>query len=173
VNWLGELIVPRIRRDDTVLDVGCGIMQPTGGRLNCRQHVGVDCFEEYIDRIGQPAILGSLPEAAEQVAAGSFDVVLLLDIIEHLKREEAEQLMASAERIARREVIVFTPDGFVPQEGWGAWDMPHNPAQAHLCGFTFDELTARGYECTRHDNGTSQAGPIVSVLGIKCLLTQT
>ena len=169
MNWLGQLVASRVRPDDEVLDLGCGIMPATAGRLPCRSHVGVDCFQPYIDLIGPPAICARLPEAVEQFSAGSFDVVLLLDVIEHLDKHDARNVIVAAEYIARREVILFTPDGFVPQHGWAAWGMADNPDQAHRCGFTFDELTGMGYACTRHPNGTKQQGPITSVFGVKCL----
>jgi hypothetical protein len=166
-NWLGELVAARVRASDEVLDLGCGIMPATGGRLTVR-HVGVDCFRPYLDRIGPPSVLGALPEVAEGFADQSFDVVLLLDIIEHLEKPAALALIAHAERIARREVILFTPDGCCPQVGFDSWGMGHNDAQAHRCEFTFDELAGMGYECSRHANLTLQQGKIVSVVGVKC-----
>lgn len=166
-NWLGDLVADHVLPTDDVLDLGCGIMPATGGRLAVRRHVGVDSFQPYLDRIGPPSVLANLPDGLDGFADGSFNVVLLLDVVEHLEKPAALRLIGEAERIARHTVIVFTPDGFVPQDGWGAWGMAENPAQQHRCGFTFDELTAMGYACTRHPNGTQQQGPIVSVLGVK------
>lgn len=40
----------------------------------------------------------------------SFDTVLLMEIIEHLPEPQALELIASAKRIARRKVIVSTPN---------------------------------------------------------------
>ena len=168
MNWLGDLIAPRLRPTDEVLDLGCGIMQPTGGRLTTvRAHVGVDAFRPYLDRIGPPFIHAPVQDVAAGLPPRSFDVVLLLDVVEHLDKPEALAVLAGAERIARREVIAFTPDGFVPQDGWAAWGMGHNDAQAHRCGLTLEELAGMGYACTRYPNGTEQHGPVVSVLAIK------
>jgi hypothetical protein len=64
-TWLGDLIRPRVRPNDDVLDLGCGIMPATGGRLTCRRHVGVDAFAPYLDLIGPPTVLGRLPGACE------------------------------------------------------------------------------------------------------------
>jgi len=166
VNWLGEIVSRGIRREDSVLDLGCGIMDATG-RLSCKSHVGVDCFQPYLDRIGMPFVYGTLPEAAAVFAAGSFDVVLLLDIVEHLEKEKAILLIAEAERIAAREVIVFTPNGNCPQRGYDAWGLGDNAAQAHRCEFTKDELKQLGYECGIYSNGSTHSGPVESVLGIK------
>lgn len=173
MNWLGELVAARVRPHDDVLDFGCGIMPATGGRLAVKRHVGVDSFQPYLDVIGPPAILARLPEATKLFDDNSFDMVLLLDVVEHLSKADAIATIIDSERIARREVIVFTPQGFVPQAGWGAWDMPHNEDQAHLCGFNLSELEQAGYVCSLHDNGTQQVGPIISVFGFKqCLSIQ-
>ena len=171
MNWLGEIVAGRVRPSDEVLDLGCGIMPATGGRLHCKRHVGVDGFKPYLDLIGPPCVCGRLPEVLERFESRSFDVVLLLDVVEHLDKPDALAAIAAAETIARREVIVFTPDGFVPQAGFSAWGLGLNQDQAHRCGFTFDELAAMGYACTLHDNVTLQAGEIVSVLGIKPVQT--
>jgi hypothetical protein len=166
-NWLGDLVAARVRPGDEVLDLGCGIMPATGGRLPCKRHVGVDGFQPYLDLIGPPCVPGRLPGVAERFGPRTFDVVLLLDVVEHMEKADALASIRAAESIARREVVVFTPDGFVPQAGYAAWGMERNEAQAHRCGFTFDELTGMGYACTRHPNGTAQEGGIVSVFGTK------
>lgn len=166
-NWLGNLVAAWVRPDDEVLDLGCGVMPATGGRLACKRHVGVDSFEQYLEVVGPPTVLGRLPHVTQVFADGSFDVVLMLDVIEHLGLNHAHALLNEAERIARREVIIFTPDGFVPQSGYAAWGMGDNPDQAHRCGFTFDELTGMGYDCTRYPNGSEQGGAIMSVFGVK------
>lgn len=168
MNWLGLLIAPRVRPSDEVLDLGCGILGPFGGvRLPCKRHLCVDAYQPYLDRIGPPAVNGALPDALLRFGAGEFDVVLLLDVVEHLDKPDALLVMADAEIIARREVIVFTPDGGCPQEGFDSWGLGHNPAQAHRCDFTSGELEAMGYDCTRHPNRTDQRGAVMSVLGVR------
>ena len=70
----------------------------------------------------------------------SFDAVVCLDVVEHLERAQALELLATLESIARRRVVVFTPNGFVPQPA-----TPDNPYQEHLSGFTTDEMRDLGY----------------------------
>lgn len=166
-NWLGDIVAGMVLSGDEVLDLGCGIMPATGGRLAVKKHVGLDSFQPYLDRIGPPTINGRLPGALEGMADKSFDVVMLLDVIEHLEKSEALAAITGAERLARRMVILFTPEGFVPQHGYEAWGMADNADQAHRCGFGFDELSGMGYECRRLANGTQQQGGITSVLGVK------
>ncbi len=171
MNWLGAYVATQVRNHDSVLDLGCGIMIPTNGRRlkECKVHVGVDCFKPYLDKIGQPSFLCDLPDGLEHFVDKSFDVVLMLDIIEHLEKPRALRLIEEAERIAKDRIILFTPDGPCPQVGWDAWQLGHNDAQAHRCEFTFDELVELGYKCRLHPNGTEQHGPITAVIGTKCV----
>lgn len=66
--------------------------------------------------------------------------MVALDVIEHLERPRALELLAALERIARRRVVVFTPNGFVPQPATA-----DNPYQEHLCGFTAADMRSLGY----------------------------
>jgi ubiquinone/menaquinone biosynthesis C-methylase UbiE len=42
----------------------------------------------------------------------SYDVVLSMDSIEHLKLEDAEKMIEEMKRIARKKVIIYTPTEF-------------------------------------------------------------
>lgn len=44
------------------------------------------------------------------------------------------------ESLTTKRVVVFTPNGFLPQ---GVWD--NNPHQVHRSGWTVDEMRRRGY----------------------------
>jgi len=60
------------------------------------------------------------------------------------------------ERLAKRRVIVLTPNGFVPQEPGGT---AHNPWMAHRCGWTVEELRRRGYRVRGYSGWKGGAGP--------------
>jgi hypothetical protein len=68
------------------------------------------------------------------------DAVVALDVIEHLEKEQGLELLSQLEALARRRVILFTPNGFVPQPAEA-----DNPWQEHRSGFTTDELLRLGY----------------------------
>ena len=59
-----------------------------------------------------------------------FDVVLLLDVIEHMTADSALALLDNAKKWARRKVIVSTPNGFVTQIA-----VDGNELQRHLSGW--------------------------------------
>jgi 2-polyprenyl-3-methyl-5-hydroxy-6-metoxy-1,4-benzoquinol methylase len=60
----------------------------------------------------------------------SFDVVLCIEVLEHLEREEGINLIRAMEKVARRQVILTTPVSEYEQH---AYD--DNPYQEHsMCG---------------------------------------
>ena len=71
----------------------------------------------------------------------SFDCVVALDLIEHLTKEEGAKLLKDIERIAKKKVVIFTPNGFVPQ---GEYD--GNTYQIHKSGWGFKEMEKKGYK---------------------------
>jgi len=130
----------------TLLDIGCGQESPVR-RFSARlgRSTGIDLFGPYLERSRDAGIhteyhqVNAL-EIESRFGPRSFDCVLALDLIEHLEKEDGLRLLAAMERVARRKVIVFTPNGFVPQ---GAYD--DNPYQAHRSGWDPDEMRSRGY----------------------------
>jgi hypothetical protein len=82
-------------------------------------------------------------ELADGYPPRSFDGVVAFDVLEHLEKREGLRLLDSMERIARKKVIVFTPNGFLEQP-----PSPTNPFQEHLSGWSVDDLARRGYVVT-------------------------
>jgi hypothetical protein len=70
----------------------------------------------------------------------SFDAVIALDVIEHLEKHEGFRLIRAMELIARKAVVIFTPNGLLPQG-----EHECNKYQAHLSGWHVDELRDMGY----------------------------
>jgi SAM-dependent methyltransferase len=129
----------------SVLDVGCGRSSPLAAIRFGGLAVGVDISRADLHEArrrhthGQ-LVRGDVAQIASFVRARSFDAVVALDVIEHLERDAALGLVRDLERIARRRVVIFTPNGFVPQPATA-----ENPHQAHLSGFTTSDLARRGY----------------------------
>jgi hypothetical protein len=70
----------------------------------------------------------------------SFDCVLGLDLIEHLEKEEGFRLISMMEKIAKKRVIIFTPNGLLPQEEFGG-----NILQIHKSGWSVEEMREKGF----------------------------
>ncbi|HEY3215263.1 MAG TPA: class I SAM-dependent methyltransferase [Candidatus Eisenbacteria bacterium] len=123
-------------RPDTLLDVGAGY-----GKYGClaREYAnptrvdGVDAVlprfpvYDHFTLVDLRELDGGLP-----LEAPRYDLALLVDVIEHLEKEEGHRLLAVLLRRARR-VLVATPWGFRAQEvtgspfethrsGWFPWD---------------------------------------------------
>ena len=130
----------------SVLDVGCGSQSPLRLLANRPPRlVGVDGFEPAIEQSRAAGIHDEyrclrLGEIGRSFASRSFDAVVLIDVVEHFEKAEGEALLDASEAIASKRVVVFTPNGFLPQgEHYG------NPYQRHRSGRTAPELRARGY----------------------------
>ncbi len=124
LNWVGSLIQNQIGKDDTVLDLGCGLMLDIMDfcsdypktRLQCKDLVGMDAYQPYLDYLNQRGIktlnhdlrLNPLPFGDK-----SFDIVLLLDVIEHLDNiHQVDKLIAEAKRISRKSIFIVTPQKY-------------------------------------------------------------
>jgi SAM-dependent methyltransferase len=132
----------------SVLSVGCGNGEKdrfiTRRRNRGCRLVGVDLFEPYLRACRDSRAYDALVMADASrlpFAARSFDTVIGAEIVEHLEREEAERLLDEMERIARREVIVTCPVGYLNQD-----EYDDNPLQVHRSGFTPAEFVSRGYK---------------------------
>jgi hypothetical protein len=70
----------------------------------------------------------------------SFDTILCIDLIEHLERCEGERLLNEMEKIARRQIFVFTPVGFLPQMAFDT------PLQTNRSAWKTSDFNMRGYK---------------------------
>lgn len=134
---------------ESVLDVGCGSNSPLrfcSDRLS--YSCGVDAFEKSIEissarKIHNEYRLMNVMEIGNHFKEGSFDCVLASDLIEHLTKEDGRQLLKLMERIARKKVIVYTPNGFLEQREYDS-----NTMQVHLSGWSINEMRKLGYRVT-------------------------
>ncbi|MCC6355471.1 MAG: SAM-dependent methyltransferase [Verrucomicrobiae bacterium] len=138
-------LVRILRGCETVLDVGCGAKSPLrffrGGKT-----LGMDAFRPDLeramaDRTHDEFLFGRAERVAEAVGGRRFDACVALDLIEHLPKEDARRFLGDMEALATRRVVVFVPNGFMPQESREAGDL-----QAHRSGWTAAEMRALGYE---------------------------
>ncbi len=138
-------IEKQVKETEIVVDIGCGIMPMNYFRP--KLHVMVDLWKEYTDilthrhaddksvlvfQLGALAFLKGLTD-------NSVDSIFLLDVIEHIEKEEGFQIIKECERVAREQIVLFTPLGFFPQtigegekDGWG---LSGGPVQEHLSGW--------------------------------------
>lgn len=146
IRELNRLVGPDC---ESLLDVGCGFNSPVQHlRARPPRLVGVDGFAPVIEESRRKGFHdeyhhSSLLEIARRFGPGSFDCVLASDVIEHFEVDEALELIRQLETVARRRVILYTPNGFLPQgEEYG------NPFQRHRSGWSAARMRAMGYSVT-------------------------
>jgi len=129
----------------SVLDIACGAGIPmrTLNRTKQFRVTGVDMFDAYLATAKQSGFYDQVVNADIRhlpFPNKSFDVVMALQIIEHLEKHEGLAFVRELERVARDKVIIATPVGFVKQEGYD-----HNDLQEHKSGWEPDEMRSMGY----------------------------
>ncbi|MDO9558567.1 MAG: class I SAM-dependent methyltransferase [Syntrophales bacterium] len=131
---------------ETLLDIGCGdgahIM---GCAPHLKKSIGIDIFPPAIARARErglysQTILMNADKISGCFEEHSFDCVLAFDLLEHLKKSDGLSLLSAMEKIASKKVIVFTPNGFLPQS-----TINGNVHQIHRSGWTTSEMQTRGY----------------------------
>ena len=140
---LQYLLLRELMEATSVLDLGCGKHSMVPIIPTWIYKVGVELFEaDYRHAVGKGRHHHYVCADISRVdfPEKSFDVAVLLDVLEHLSKEEGRAILKKMEKWARRKVIVFTPNGFLPQE-----DYNENPYMDHHSGWDAAELRELGY----------------------------
>lgn len=127
----------------SVLDVGCGTGSILEALPRLSHSVGLDAHVPALRASRERSVHDEYVEAhATEMpfADNSFDAVIMFDLIEHLVPSAGGAALREAERVARLRVVVFTPNGFVPQDGYDG-----NPLQVHRSGWSTADFEERGY----------------------------
>jgi hypothetical protein len=139
---------------EVLLDVGCGIKPQRYVRPTI--HICCEPFAEYVNHLQQDiAVLEQRDrtyvvlnmgwsDAVDHFPPNSVDTVFLIDVIEHLEKEEGKKLLALTEKIARKQVAIFTPLGFMPQyhpDGKDAWGLNGADWQEHKSGWVPEDFS--------------------------------
>jgi SAM-dependent methyltransferase len=142
----------------SVLDVGCG----NGNHMrsvtpHLTYSVGIDMFQESLDDAKNAGIYSetrriSATTIRNEFKPHSFECVVAFDLIEHLDKPQGFRLLEDMERLASKKVIVFTPNGFLPQGILGG-----NEHQMHRSGWSVSQMRYYGYR-------------VIGVHGIKPIL---
>lgn len=140
--WI-EYLQREIGRDDTVLDLACGYNSPLQ-YCDIAFSVGVELFTPYLEESKKKGIHNEYIEADIKEVyfkPKSFDVVLAIEVLEHLAKDEGYELIQKMEAWARKKVILKTPNSYLHQDTYD-----DNPLQRHLSGWSADELKKMGFK---------------------------
>src|SRR5258706_2186910 len=149
VQWLSKeklfsvatkFILPAV----SVLDIGSGIYPQEF--IAPKIHICCEPYKEYVESLQKKYtydkrflfLQATWQQAILLFPPKSVDTVFLLDIIEHLPKKEGKKLLALTEKIARKQIIIFTPLGFITQfheNNKDAWGMGGGEWQKHKSGW--------------------------------------
>jgi hypothetical protein len=140
---LDRAILSAIKLTPHALDIGPGIRPFTW-----RKHKTLTCLEphgEYCDILRKEGFSCIQDNALNYLRElPSYDTIYLLDVIEHMEKEEGKKVIELAKEIARVQIILFTPIGFMPQEQKGtepdAWGYNGWAWQTHKSGWLPEEF---------------------------------
>ena len=129
----------------SVLDVGCGFDSPLGKFVKSFYSLGIDIYKPAVlkskkKKIHDDYITGDIREIHKYFKNKSFDAVVSLDVIEHFEKREALKIINQMENIAKKKVILLTPNGYFHQEVLGG-----NIHQIHKSGWEASEFQKMGY----------------------------
>jgi len=140
----------RIVPADVALDVGCGIRPQS--LMAPKLLICCDPHREYIELLRHrfagrhDVLLVNLPgeSLVQALPDQSVDSVFLLDVLEHLPKGAGKELLAGCARIARKQVVAFTPLGYLEQDcAFGArdaWGLRGGAWQTHRSGWNPEDF---------------------------------
>lgn len=116
-----RIICSRFRPADTLMDIGCGNRPQTVIRVR-KRHYAIDPMVTPDRPEPSPVVRlkGDWKDALQRARENPPDCLTLMDVIEHLPKEEGRALLRETELLVNR-IIVFTPLGFLAQED-GEWN---------------------------------------------------
>jgi hypothetical protein len=146
-----DTVTALVRDAEVVLDLGAGI-RPQEFVPKPMLHICVDAHRPYLERAKRETgddpryvfLNATWNQVLPMLPDKSVDSVFALDFIEHLEKEDGFRMLREAERVARVQVVVYTPDGFFPQQHEpGApdrWGLDGGTWQTHRSGWSIEDF---------------------------------
>lgn len=145
MNWVTEILQKDINESDTVIDVGCGIFMTTD-EIRCKSIIGIDAWIPYLEKKKHDFQTINFDisniDNFKIFIDKSYDVITCMDVIEHLEKSSGFLVIKELQRIARKKVIIFTPEGFVKQDDGqaGSWGENNPLFQKHRSGWSIEDF---------------------------------
>ncbi|MCM3747708.1 class I SAM-dependent methyltransferase [Paenibacillus pasadenensis] len=135
---------------DTLLDIGSGPGHLLK-EMNARMIVALDVHRPYLENMAAHSafiipVNADAKDVSKLFVSRSFDVVTLIDVLEHFTKEDGLEVLRQAESVAKERVVLFTPRGFFPQSGIDHYGMNGEVYQTHRSGWEPEELEELGYD---------------------------
>lgn len=152
----------------SLLSLCCGIGLELAF-LQTQDVTAVDLHQPYLDAIKERCpqakiVQSDALEYLKSCGDNTFDVISIIDGIEHMPKEAGLALVPEMKRVCKETILLFTPqgkgeDGFLKNEPHNAWGIEGGDHfQLHQSGWTADELEELGFEGVLFAEDTSQHG---------------
>lgn len=133
----------------TVLDIGCGdgSFMIKINRDKKYEVTGVDLYKPDLKQAKQSGAYKKIISSdirKIKFQNKSFDAVLSSQVIEHLNKKDALNLIKKLERFTKCKVILSTPNGFVKYDPFEV--INNNKLQEHKSGWKIKEMEELGYK---------------------------
>lgn len=136
----------------TILELGCGKGEFMKLLSNGKhwEIIGIEIFKPYIveaARIGvyNRLINSDITKLPSYIKREKFDVVLCLQLIEHLDKSIAIKKIQEWEKMAVKKIIITTPVGFMKYDRVECDNKQINEVDIHRSGWYPHEFRKRGY----------------------------
>lgn len=148
---------------ESLLDLCCGIGLGLNG-LNAKEVTAVDIHQLYLDEVKHrcghaKTVCSDTLDYIKDQPDESVDVVSLIDAIEHMEKKKGLAVLKHAKRVARKKVLVFTPEGYLENDPHNAWGIEGGDEyQKHKSGWEIKELEKLGFKLVKKVGDISQHG---------------
>lgn len=131
---------------ESILELGCGSNSPLLKIGYGYKTDAVDIWQPYVDAHNERGDYRKCEQAdilAMDFSGRSYDAVVICDVLEHLDKPKVYKvgLFGKVEKLAKKKVILFTPNGFVPND-----EVDGDPYQAHISAWYPRDYRERGYK---------------------------
>jgi hypothetical protein len=142
--------------ETSVLDLGCGTYgSPISSQMKAlplERLISVDAHQPTIKVLHSD--IDNAPFAAKQhvcrirdasahvafALPDAYDVVTIIDLLEHLEKEDGFRLLDTCKTIAKKRILIWIPLGECPQG-----DIAGNPFQKHQSTWSAEDLEKAGF----------------------------
>lgn len=136
-DWAKNLYKPA----SVLADIGCGIRPQS--LFKARKTIYVEPWHEYADWLEThgfvPLVRKTALEFLKEVDPTLLDCIVLLDVIEHMNKDEGLEVLKLSTFLAH-QVFVFTPLGFHENNDGDAWGLNGIEVQKHRSGWTPEDF---------------------------------
>lgn len=157
------------KNGESLLSLCCGVGYELQGS-NSNDITAVDIAPQYLEALnnayaGIKTVLSDASDYIKKAKSNSVDVVSMIDAIEHMTKSRGLQTLKDAIRVTRKQVLVFTPEGFVKNEPHDAWGISGaDKHQLHLSGWEIDEMEKLGFKLVAKHPGITQHNELYNAL---------